>query len=125
MNEEKLNDIGELFWGVIALLMSFSIAFCLYKEQQYSLLILAIGPIFGFWRQYTSVRKGRIKKHYYPKNLMEYVVENSLIFLLFLFCLFYLEDYPSIQIISLLIMLAVWIFNTYSMGKFYNKTENV
>ncbi len=123
MNDRQLRKAGKLFWGIIALLLSVSVALYFYEKQQYSLLILATVPILTFGG-YILGAKTKHRGHYYPINLIEYVIENLLFFLLFMFSLFFLRDYISIKIILFLIMSAVGIFNTYSIIKVYNKTEN-
>jgi len=88
------------------------------------MLMLATVPILTFGGYILGTRTKR-RGHYYPRNLIEYMFENILFFLLFLFSLFYLRDYLIIEIILFLIMSAVGVFNTYSIIKVYNKSENV
>ena len=120
MNDAKLNKIGRLFWLAIAILLTVSLFVYLVNKRP-DLLILAFAPIISMAGYMLAGRlKGNV--HYYAKNVTEYITENSLFFLVFLFTIFYMRDYLFLKVVSFAIMSAVGTFNTYSMIKLYRRT---
>lgn len=114
----KLNQLGRYFWMVITLILTVLLFVYSYSENRLDFSFLI--PLIGIVSWEIVKRYGGREVYYYPKDLLNYVVENATIFGIYVAVHLLLKDkYSTLQAVYVVVMAAVIIFNTYAILKIH------
>ena len=117
MYDPHLNKLGKLLWIVIAVVVTVLFSIYFYNENK-SLLVISLCPIVTVLVWEALGRTTTINAHYYPKNLLEYVVENVAFFGVYLVVHLLLKDrYVVLQAVYVVCMVAIVAFDTYAIAR--------
>lgn len=104
------------FWLIICFIVSLLMFIYLLNESKniLSAVPLSLTPLLlGLIAIVVSEKYAR-KSNYYPRSITEYIIMNSIFFLLFLFVLFSLnESYTLIKIGAFVIVVLVGLYTSY------------
>lgn len=122
MNVLKKNISRVVFWLLISVISSATLFFYFIKANN-NLIILSFIPLLSFLLHIIgSLKKGKLKL--FPQNWVEYIIENTLFFLIFIITLFLLkEEYNFVKLIAFIVMTAVGIYNTICILNYVERNQ--
>lgn len=122
MIDPKLNTIGRYFWMLIAGV--FTVIFFIYSYNEGRLTLPFLMPLVALAVWETIKRFTGREVYYYPKNLVEYVVENALFFGLYIVAHLFLKGrYAELQAVYIVALIGILAFDTYAILKVHKTSQ--
>lgn len=120
MYDEKLNRVGRYFWIIIAGI--FAVLFYIYSFNEHGSYVSAIMasfyPVIPVVVWLISKRYFGKDVRFYPKSVIEYIVENSIFFLFYIAIRLYVKDaYTTLQAVYVICLIAIVVFETFALSK--------